>query len=483
MASHFGRSTVVSALVVAALAPPVPAVAGPVDVYNLDARSAAMAGAQTARADSPTTLFRNPSALVQTEGGVTAGFLGAVNRGEILLARRPEGFDIPDLGARTPTVPSGQVPRSRRDTTNPPGLAGLMFGVTTSFGIDDFRAGFAIFVPTAGIFDVQTHFADERERLFSNQLNYDIVGGSTHRLDMSFGAAYRVTDWMSVGLGATFLPGARPQSEAFLPDVTDQSDLDLNADIKSTNAWGVLGGLLIEPGSNVDLALSFRDAVSFDIKGRNRVRFGTGGATAGSATQEIDWTISYSPAMVFAGSAVDIGDLTLQLDAKYARWSDYRDDHSNDAGFHDTVSPKLGAEYALGDATDVRAGLSFVPTPVPEQTGRTNYVDNHRIVTGLGAGHAFDVGEQSFEVEWGVQLHLLVPRTHRKRVPSDPPDCGPGVSRLCDEVPDDTTDPETGRRYAAAQGLQTGNPGFPAYSSGGWLGAVNVEVTWLPDRE
>ena len=145
------------------------------------------------------------------------------------------------------------------------------------------------------------------------------------------------------------------------------------------------------------------------------------------------------------------------------------------AGFEDTFSTRAAAWMPLREGIQGQLGLGYDPSPVPPQTGRTNYVDNDRVVASLGASHDTDwLG--GARVDWFLQLHALLPRDTDKAQRDAYPDCGPGVTDLCDEVPDSTADPRTGQPYPDARGLQTGNPGFPGFSSGGWIGTVGVSI-------
>jgi hypothetical protein len=166
------------------------------------------------------------------------------------------------------------------------------------------------------------------------------------------------------------------------------------------------------------------------------------------------------------------------LDLTWSQWSSFRNDHDEVAGFHDTLSTSLGGEAVLTRNTTLRAGMGFRPSPVPDQTGRTNYVDNAMWLFGLGSAHQFFISEQSLELALYGQLQAAVPRTTTKAYQGQAPNCGPGVTAVCDEIPDDTRDPVTGKTMPQAAGLQTGNPGFPGFSSGGWIAVAGVELTW-----
>ena len=94
------------------------------------------------------------------------------------------------------------------------------------------------------------------------------------------------------------------------------------------------------------------------------------------------------------------------------------------AHFNDTVTPKFGLEYlaSSGRSTDtiVRAGYAFEPTPVPEQTGRTNYLDSDRHIVSWGLGLMLkrfwkaDLSRRPISLDLGVAYHWLPERLHRK---------------------------------------------------------------------
>lgn len=458
-----------------------PAAAGPMDTYGFGGRATGMGGAQTADAVGPEALFYNVGALGNSEQRVAFGMIFTVNQADILLHDRPQGYDVPDLGFDSPAVPSGNQRHPRSDTIGVAPYHAVSLGGVTSFGLERLRVGAMVQIPLTGFLDLSTHFADERERIYSNQLHYEFLGKSNRRFSLGFGGAYKVTDWMSVGLGALYVPGAAPGVEVFVEDLANQADVDLNADIPTTDNWGLLAGAVFELPLDLKLGLAYRGETYFEVNGQNTIYLGTENPAAEPIVQEFNWTPSYSPETFSGGVAWSPEGFQLQADLRFIRWSRYRDTQSAEPPFQDVFQGHLGAEVEVTDSTLIRAGVGYIPTPVPPQTGRTNYVDNNRLKTGLGAAHRFKLLGQDVEVEWALQLQSLFKRSVQKRQLDSYPDCGPGVTDLCDEVPDDTTTSETGRRYPEAQGLQTGNPGFPGFTSGGWLGGLVVDLAWRPD--
>ena len=126
-------------------------------------------------------------------------------------------------------------------------------------------------------------------------------------------------------------------------------------------------------------------------------------------------------------------------------------------------------------------GFNYVPSPVPAQTGRENYVDNDRFGFSLGYHEYFSVTDQ-IKIGAGISgsLQWLLSRTEEKDLERSMKDGG-----IIDEVPDDdaeyygselsSEDVETIKKE-----MQTNNPGFPGWESKGFLLnlGISAEVIW-----
>ena len=90
-----------------------------------------------------------------------------------------------------------------------------------------------------------------------------------------------------------------------------------------------------------------------------------------------------------------------------------------DPGYSPVVSPRAGVERIFGVAPwaeiGVRGGYAFEPSPVPEQTGRESYFDNHRSVFSLGYGLRF-TEPLGFSFDGFAQVQWLHARSHEKSV-------------------------------------------------------------------
>jgi long-chain fatty acid transport protein len=162
--------------------------------------------------------------------------------------------------------------------------------------------------------------------------------------------------------------------------------------------------------------------------------------------------------------------LTVAGTLLYANWRTYTDRRGEESSpaypWADTISPTVGARYRLGRFSTL-LDASYVPTPVPPQTGRKNYVDNDRVSGAVGGEYAFDVFGSALHVGLQFQTHYLLTR-HQYKLPTPPSPNGRGPEALVkDEVPDDAV--VSGTPIQGAQGLQTNNPGWPGFESGGVL--------------
>ena len=139
------------------------------------------------------------------------------------------------------------------------------------------------------------------------------------------------------------------------------------------------------------------------------------------------------------------------------------------------MSPALGLRqrfHALSAALD----LTYSPSPVPEQTGRSNYVDNHRLGAALAAEYRLDVWGTRCKLGVQAQGHHLVPRHQRKLPTPTQPSGEPVAPELVrDELPDDAQ--LSGRAVTGAEGLQTNNPGWPGFASSGWIASAGVYLS------
>lgn len=467
----------------ALLAPAAASAGGPFDVYGAGARGAAMGNAMVAHADSYDAAYYNLAAMTLAENVVGFGFIGTANNMAIRLADRPAGYDIPDLGESGPAIASNMRLRERSDTDDIGPSMTIYGGAISSLGIENLRLGAVAAIPLVTSGDQQSFFVDEREQYTTNQLHFELFGTRIEHATLIVGGAYAITDWLALGVGVSYMPSTSLQNYVYVDSVVELSDIDLNVGLSVPASFRPNVGLLLTPHESVRVGMAFRERQSLLLEGANEIQVrGLQDGEEFPFSQPIDIRLMSSPRQFVWGLSWETDRTLLALDATYSVWSDYRDTHNAEAGFSDTFSPKVGFEYTLRERHSFRVGGGFEPSPVPEQTGRTSYVDNDRLMLSVGTGHDWVFGESVLSLAWYAQLHGLF---ERETVKDDSqladgsyPRCAPGITVVCDEVPDNTINSSTGRPYAVAQGLQTGNPGWPGFSSGGWLASLGLEVSW-----
>ncbi len=456
--------------------------ANPFEVFGAGARGAAMGGALTAESMDFAALHYNVGAMGFVERPTASvGFMMGVDDAQIRLKARPDGYDLPNLGRNSAAIPSDFRLRTRSDTEGLLDTYGVYMGGVASLGFENLRIGALIFLPVNRIGLQQTHFPDEREQYFSNKLHFELLGERLQRQIIMVGAAYKVAPWLSVGAGISFLPQSIGVNQVYLDNPTDQSNTDLVIQNDQTGRIAPMVGLKMLVGERLKVGLAWRGELFFSLKGSNEIQIRGFQEVEGEfpVVQEFRVVQNYTPHELALGVSYNEDNYVVTIDVVRALWSRYLNHQGERVeGFDDTFGFRLGTEYEYSDAVLLRAGFGFTPTPVPDQSGRTNYVDNDRAQFSLGAGHPLRLFGSNVEFSWYMQFQYLLPRDTDKDVADVFAGCAPGVQTLCDELPDDEPDPITGELVPEHAGLQTGNPGFPGFQSFGVILSVGADLRW-----
>ncbi len=457
-----------------------PALADELTAFGAGARSVGMAGAGAALLDDSYAVHANPAGMAFGQPGVSVGFVGAVNRLKTRLSERPAGYDLPDLGASSPAIPSRYRLSARGSQSRAPGFSGFTVGATISAGIDWLRLGVLAFIPTTGIGNQNSFYSDEREQYFSNSVHLAIYGERLSTQQTLIAGSVRPLRWLSIGAGMRFAIETRSNNHVLVPSQANNSvqyiDMRTETGVDTAPLVSAAARFLDD---RLRFSLTWRGELQSSLRGANTVQInGFQGTPQYPFSQPMNIVAEHAPHQLNLSAAWAQGSFAAALDTTWSQWSGYRDDTDRIAGFHDTLSVAAGVEGRLAKRSLVRGGIGYRPSPVPEQTGRTNYADNSMWVFGLGLSQEVMIAGMTLDVSAFGQLQAAVPRSHTKAFSSSSPACADGVAALCDEIPDDTKDPATGKTMPEAQGLQTGNPGFPGWSSGGWIAAAGVQVSW-----
>jgi long-chain fatty acid transport protein len=464
-------------------------------------------GARETGASAASAYF-NPALLTNAHAGVYTGFFLLNDQLAVSLDGRPGG-DVP-LEYRGATHANGSVfeqtsiPTSwLKNGCNPPQCPlplpanprqsqGTGTGTTTYEAIglvvplipERLVLGFYSLIPLAQFTTGHAFFVDEREQFFTNSLHPELYADRLTAVSLAFGLGAKLTKRFSIGADVTLSLHNVANASTFVGNADDlSSTLLLSTDVHVEMAFAPHFGVAYDVTDRLHLAATLHTVERFDIVTSFSTFLPDGNKQVATRTAVHD----YTPVRLGFGASCDVisdgiseptdkNELALHAVAVLGFWSDYidRQDEHPLPGYEwrNTVSVGVGARHSYGHLRTFLDAM-FVPTPVPLQTGRSNYVDNDRISTGAG----FDYDFKAFEIHWRVgaqaQLHMLMQRYQQKLDPS----ASTNGSQVRDEFPDDAID-SRGRPISSAAGLQTNNPGWPGFSSWGTLfgGGVNLAV-------
>ena len=243
-------------------------------------------------------------------------------------------------------------------------------------------------------------------------------------------------------------------SDVFIGDPTYSTDGNINPNVRISTLFVPHAGLSWQVTSALRIQATAHLAGGHKVRGRSSVQLWSYPYPEGenSIDQDFSMVYRYQP-------------LRVGLSARWSQWSTYQDRQGESPvdAWADTIELAAGSGVNIGPS---RFGLDlrYTPTPVPDQVGRSSYVDNDRVGLGLSWSRALGTGDAGEEKGWTLglqgQAHALLARETRKLEGADNP--------VIDEFPD-AADVKTGDLIMESQGLQTNSPGFPGFSSEGWI--------------
>lgn len=407
--------------------------------------SAAMADAVTARPGNAGTLVTNPAGLADLkEAQIVAGAHGDFvsqwiqRTGDPASVDRSRGFGGGSFAAATPLP-------------GPSWLRHFGFGVAL-----DVPAQYLLHIHVPTRIDEPTS---------------PIYDGRPDKISAAFALGYRIIPRVELGVGFAIsptltLPTLVQYQAGRSPNVNDNVEVRIDSSLDL--AVVPFLGLRVQPTDWLGLALVYRDA---------QVSRATGTQTTAAggilAPDKIDFFQMWEPSTVVIGAAfTPIKRLSLTLDVTWRNWSAFRtgfdqgSDPNNplDVGspilppyrFNDTLSIASGVEAKIAKGVFLRGGLGFEPTPIPAQTGPTNYLGANAIIGALGAGFDFrELKGLPFVVDAHVRMRADATQSATKNIGA---------------MPDaDSTTP----------GTQIDNMGFPGFRSQAFMFQGGITATFF----
>ncbi len=423
---------------------------------------------------------------------------------DVRFYARPDGIGLSPVPAPTVWLQQGvqvgetlRVPHPRQGAPSSDeiraystvGLVNRIFGQSLVLGL------YAM-IPLGGFTAATSFYNDEREQFFSNSLHPELYADRLSSAELAFGVASRVYERLSLGLSFTLNLTNEATTPTYVPDAArlDRTAIDSRIDV--TTAVSPHFGVVFDALTDLRLTAAVHTPQSMEINTNVEYLLNSGQQQRNTFTFVhgfLPWSASIGAFLRFLKPPqpeTRQQGLSAVGTLSFCDWSDYRDRHGErpTEGYRwaQTLTPSVGLRY---DLYDLRGQLDFtyVPTPVPTQTGRTNYVDSDRLGFLGGVDYRFELFEADIRAGLHLQLHRLDARRQSKLDGDDRAAARLDTDELViDEVPDDAVDrqqidPVTGQYQAAAgrEGLQTNNPGWPGFSSQGWLFGAGVRLSFL----
>jgi long-chain fatty acid transport protein len=396
---------------------------------------------------------------------------------------------IPNDAVPTPWLESGCAAGTDSGSCPAPGFAArprqaqgtsgrtrsyLTLGLVAPLVKDRLTVGLYGMLPLGSFTTARSFYPDEREALFSNSLHPELYGDRLTAVSVAAAAGFKLLERLSVGAGLSIALANTATSATYVRDSSDYDKLLLDTDVTTHVNVSPFVGVRYAPVTWMRVGGTIHAPESFDIDTSITAALPSGTESGTTRHDVYDWT----PWRVAFGAEADVvrrGAYTMSLTAsvRYALWSAYLDRHGQkpteygaDLAWNDTMSGALGVRHVWGPARAHIDG-TYDPSTVPDQVGRSSYVDNDRV--GLHAGADVEITLGREKIRPGVSV--FGSRLVRRHVTKDD-------ARIKDELPDGAVFGATHDPVPGAAGLQTNNPGWPGFASEGWLwgGALTIEA-------
>ena len=242
------------------------------------------------------------------------------------------------------------------------------------------------------------------------------------------GVGLRPLPWVAIGAGAIALAALEGRVEVG-PNETGRLGSQVSDTLVADFAPVV--GLAFEPLAWLSLAATYRGeskaTFTFPIKaelGDLASQVGLGGLDVDVLPiplLAIEGTAQFDPEQVsFEVAARPIPEMLIAVSGAWKHWSRFENpivytaERPGDApqpppDFSDTWIARLGfeGELLVGPmGLQPRAGVAWEPSPTPPQEGFHNYLDNDRVIVGLGLGLTL----RFLQLDLAFQFHHLAPR-------------------------------------------------------------------------
>ncbi len=455
--------------------------------------------------------YFNPADLATLDDSFKIGFGMTIQNKSIKHGVRPNGYDVGDYIYELSVADMGvgidgyNVPLPTAELINKRGSADydsfdgvIMLGAVKNIAKKSLEklggqlaVGVYALLPISGIQTQEPFFNDEREQYFSNSLQFELYGDRLKQFSAAVALAGRFGRYFRIGAGIAISTYTKTQNRVFVPQTADPSVQLINAKMNVGASVMPYFSFVVNPVAGWHLTGTFHFPTNTGIVKLNNEMQVMGLNELYPENQKYlsassSMTAGYQPIKLSVGTYYDFDvkgyKLTPMAGFEWSRWSTYVNRHGEKPidKWDDTFSATAGLIMRHPERR-AAFGFTYVPSPVPAQTGRENYVDNDRFGFSLGYHEYFSITDQ-VKIGAGISgsLQWFLSRTEEKDLDRETKDGG-----LVDEVPNDEakyygSDLTSEELETIKKEMQTNNPGFPGWTSKGFLLnlGISAEVIW-----
>ncbi|MBW1981603.1 MAG: outer membrane protein transport protein [Deltaproteobacteria bacterium] len=343
------------------------------------AKALGMGGAFVAQADDPTAVYFNPAGITQLSGSQVSLGMSAIS---------------PDAKFESSTDDPVFYGTSSGDKTN---LRNHTFFVPNAYFTQQYNDRLSFGLGVFANWGLRTEWPKSWPGRF-------IPGGTDSELktaSINPVIAFKPWDRVSVGFGAVLqyfeFELKSKQFANFNPVTGEVTELDTK--FKGDDwggGWNV--GLLVELPYNFKFGASYRSQVNHTISDGD-LKFSP--QVPGVFFNTNLRTSFKTPAIGYLGLAWSWGPLTLEFDTHWTNWSSFSDlsaDFDDLIGgktslqvtenYHDAWAYRFGTQYRVNEYFDVRAGLIYDESPIPDKALSPRIPSGDRWIYTVGfSGH------------------------------------------------------------------------------------------------
>lgn len=348
----------------------------PMATYGYTARAIALGGAMTAATGSFDATYYNPAGLARVDAFEFG--VGLSVRRTFLTARHSVAAADTGVLERVETGRGGT--RGSLDL-------GLASPVPLGAGLERVLfAGASVSLPGTTLYAIRERPIEQPVFPFLEERNDRLV------LNLALAGRWK---WLTVGAGLSFLPevAGRVDVDFTEGDRKNSTSVDVNTSLAPTV------GVVLTPVGGLSIGLAWRGENRLDLTIPVSVVISEKITPVDLSVTAVDHS---TPHELAVGVAWQGSGWLAATDVTYALYHRFRASFpdvvlfsssgdgdaafSPDAGFHDTWAVRLGGELDVSRGLAVRAGASWVQSPVPAQHGQTNLLDGDRLAGSVGLG-------------------------------------------------------------------------------------------------